>query len=264
MDIILTLLISACITAVAYLLVPMVVCIIRKKLTHSQIKRLVVINGICVWLIFMIIRINAGEEGVSFAVILWSAIAYWLLKKRCLKEEIDEYEDIPGEPLQNDQPRYSLSLADEQVELKLGHVRLSDMYYDGSVDSPRPAAHTTEAAEEEPYSQAPLRKAIVGITVVVLFLISLALNVIQYMDKNSNNSPTEINRESISFEEWSDKKYNEEKLQFYDQYIVFVEDDGTNLYHTYDCFKFVKESFWAYNVDAAFENGYDPCPYCHN
>ena len=52
-------------------------------------------------------------------------------------------------------------------------------------------------------------------------------------------------------------------IDFIDEYVVFVEDDGTDLYHKYDCHRFKKASFWAYNTEAAIESGYRECPYCH-
>lgn len=54
------------------------------------------------------------------------------------------------------------------------------------------------------------------------------------------------------------------EIDFYDEFVVFVEDDGTNLYHNYDCYKFKAESFWAFNIDAAKDEGYDPCSLCCN
>lgn len=53
-----------------------------------------------------------------------------------------------------------------------------------------------------------------------------------------------------------------EEISFYDEHIVFIEDDGTNLYHHYDCYAFVGNSFWAYNTEAAEGKGYKPCPLC--
>ena len=73
------------ITVIAYLLVPITLCICRKKFTLSRIKLIAIVNGICVWLIFMIILINTGKEGASGAVLLWSTVAYFLMKKYCLK-----------------------------------------------------------------------------------------------------------------------------------------------------------------------------------
>ena len=81
------------ITAIAYLLVPTIFCVCRKKFRLSQIKLITIVNGICVWLAFMIIRINAGIDGTSYAVVLWSSIAYFLMKKHCLKD-IDDNKPI--------------------------------------------------------------------------------------------------------------------------------------------------------------------------
>jgi cell division protein FtsB len=53
-----------------------------------------------------------------------------------------------------------------------------------------------------------------------------------------------------------------DKLKFYDAYIVFVENDGTNLYHKYECDKFLGEDFWAYNVEQAIWRDYKPCHLC--
>ena len=54
----------------------------------------------------------------------------------------------------------------------------------------------------------------------------------------------------------------EAKIGFFDEYVVFVEDDGTMLYHKYDCSFFKGNNFWAYNVDNAKNQGYSPCSEC--
>ena len=53
-----------------------------------------------------------------------------------------------------------------------------------------------------------------------------------------------------------------EKANFMDSYVVFVNNDGSGLYHTYDCSQFKRDSFWAYSRKLAQSNGYDPCPQC--
>ena len=55
---------------------------------------------------------------------------------------------------------------------------------------------------------------------------------------------------------------NAEKIAFIDDYVVVVEDDGTNLYHKYGCPKFLGKSFWAFNTEAAESEGYKPCSFC--
>lgn len=54
----------------------------------------------------------------------------------------------------------------------------------------------------------------------------------------------------------------EERLDFYDEHVVFVEDDGSSLYHTYDCYRFDKDSFFAFNTEYAEDQGYSPCEKC--
>ena len=52
------------------------------------------------------------------------------------------------------------------------------------------------------------------------------------------------------------------KADFLDSYIVFVQDDNTNYYHSYDCPKFNSSTFWAYNRSLAKSQGYIACPSC--
>ena len=52
------------------------------------------------------------------------------------------------------------------------------------------------------------------------------------------------------------------KADFMDSYVVFVNNDGTGLYHRYDCGTFLKSNFWAYSRKLAQNNGYTACPVC--
>ena len=52
------------------------------------------------------------------------------------------------------------------------------------------------------------------------------------------------------------------KSSFLDTYVVFVENDGTNHYHTYDCSAFSKRNFWAYSRKLAEAQGFIACPAC--
>lgn len=78
------LIISILITAIAYLLVPLIFSIIGlvadRRYSPKTVWAIVIINGVCVWSIFQIIRLNAGEEGTGAAVFLWSTVAYWMLR----------------------------------------------------------------------------------------------------------------------------------------------------------------------------------------
>ena len=54
----------------------------------------------------------------------------------------------------------------------------------------------------------------------------------------------------------------ETKANFLDSYVVFVENNGTGYYHTYDCAAFSKSNFWAYSRKLAEAQGFTACPTC--
>ncbi len=53
-----------------------------------------------------------------------------------------------------------------------------------------------------------------------------------------------------------------EKTEFFDTHIVFMQEDGSNRFHSYDCEKFTRNGYWAYNKQQAVTMGYHPCPLC--
>ena len=55
----------------------------------------------------------------------------------------------------------------------------------------------------------------------------------------------------------------EDLATFVDKYVVFIENDGSELYHKFDCYKFDGESFWVHTINNAERLGYSPCPSCH-
>lgn len=54
----------------------------------------------------------------------------------------------------------------------------------------------------------------------------------------------------------------QEKAEFMDDHVVFVEDNRTGYYHTYSCEDFPKQKFWAYSRKLAEANSFKPCPNC--
>lgn len=59
-----------------------------------------------------------------------------------------------------------------------------------------------------------------------------------------------------------DAEADQVKADFLDTYVVFVENDKSGYYHTYDCENFPKSSFWAYSRKLAEAQGFQPCPVC--
>lgn len=86
-EIVLLIVMNIILTAGAYLFVPVIICFWGKKQTAKQIKRIVFINGAIVWFIFALIRAENNIQGSGASVFLWSAVAHWIIKANCLKEE---------------------------------------------------------------------------------------------------------------------------------------------------------------------------------
>lgn len=53
-----------------------------------------------------------------------------------------------------------------------------------------------------------------------------------------------------------------EKLDFFDTHIVFLQDDDPNVFHSYDCEKFTRNGYRAYNKQQAIALEYTPCLHC--
>jgi hypothetical protein len=206
------------ITVIAYLFIPTIFCIVEHNKRHSYnlktIKKITIINGACIWFVLQIIRFYSGETEVSISgVLLWSFVAYWMMKKFLLEKDIE---------LKSDEAENN-----EKIEFEI-----------------------VDKNEKKRSFKVPL------IIVSILLILSFALNLYQLgIQSNMEDSITQSNNERIK---------NSEKLDFFDNYVALVVDDGTGWYHKYECRRFKGKDFWAYNIDQAENLGYEPCPYCYN
>ena len=104
-------------------------------------------------------------------------------------------------------------------------------------------------------------KTAIAIVLFVLFVISIIVSVILYIQNTKFNERLEaLETENQQYYDYWNETFGQ--IAFFDEFVVFVEDDGTNLYHKYGCYKFKGDSFWAFNVEAAEDQEYEPCPYC--
>jgi len=251
---IISLIIDLIITVFFYLFVPVCFCIRNKPLTKGKIKKIVIINGIVVWLILQIIAIvlNDGEPSKSFAVFLWSAVAHRILKKCCLKKDVDLKEN------HSDTTRVCLSPLNETPK------RYGDYAISGS---------DIRLNKEERYS-APQKVIVVEnkrpssnksgalVIVILLLIISVVINVVQFFE---NEDYAERNEEL--HEEYLDKISELEaksraSKSFYEEHAVCVSGNNPNIYHKYGCILFDDSEFWIFNIEYADYMGYEPCPYC--
>ncbi len=53
-----------------------------------------------------------------------------------------------------------------------------------------------------------------------------------------------------------------DKAEFLDTHIVFLQDEDPTVFHTYNCEKFTRNGYRAYNKQLALSLGYTPCPHC--
>ena len=105
------------------------------------------------------------------------------------------------------------------------------------------------------------------IIVAILLSLSVVLNLIQLGITADTEDATESEQELEQALEQNREleqalQQNRDKLDFFDNHIVMIEDDNTNLYHKYECYRFKGNDFWVYNVENAEYLGYDPCPNC--
>lgn len=113
------------------------------------------------------------------------------------------------------------------------------------------------------------KTSITVVSLAIILGISLILNVVQLMDRNELDErrwywmerAEELEGEVSDLE--SELWQHEDLADFIDDYVVFIEDNGTNLYHKYSCNSFKGSSFWVLNIEAAIGRGYSQCSQCH-
>lgn len=65
------------------------------------------------------------------------------------------------------------------------------------------------------------------------------------------------------FEVLEERDRLEDQAAFMDECIGLIFDDGTDYYHTFECYENYGGRFMAYNIENAESMGYVPCPDCH-
>ena len=95
----------------------------------------------------------------------------------------------------------------------------------------------------------PLKTAVM-IALCVLLAVSVGLNVYTY------SSLTKAQETIMALSQRNNAEFSDNK------YFVFIEDDGTYLYHRAKCTHFKGKSFQILTEEAAKLEGYAPCPLC--
>ena len=110
-----------------------------------------------------------------------------------------------------------------------------------------------------------------SITVIILSIVlltSVIINFAQYSEIDYLNgrvnywsNQTDKLKDEVSDLQWEKTKQGW-NLNFYEEHVVIVPDDGTRKYHKYGCDDLDTSSFWAFNTEAAIQKGYRACSKC--
>ena len=119
-------------------------------------------------------------------------------------------------------------------------------------------------------------KALLCILISCVLIVSLVFNVVLYVKYDEKK--VECEKYKVECDEYKDKptyivtndneeyldywSQNHNKVELVDASIVFIENDGSELYHKYECDKFLGDDWWAHNVEYAEYLGYESCPKC--
>ena len=106
-----------------------------------------------------------------------------------------------------------------------------------------------------------------------MLALSIGLNIYQVNAQSKLQDELEQSQErGMTFDEYRalcddieneiKQKYEDELEKLEESQIVFVEDDGTSLYHKFECSKFMGARYRAYKIERAISIGYKPCPDC--
>lgn len=113
-----------------------------------------------------------------------------------------------------------------------------------------------------------------SITVIILslaFITSVIVNICQYneidyLSWREGHLEDQVSDLNDKISDLEDEKWeNWAKIYFYDNAVVIVGDDGTDVYHKYGCSKLdISNGYWILNEEAADYRGYDKCSICND
>lgn len=282
--------ISAIVTIVVYGAFPFISARLRKKpITKKKWKRQVIISCVICMLIFSALGSVSGSGASNgLPALIWGTLFYnngiKVLTQRGLLIDNDAATVSPSQASAVSEAESLLvekesvlpppSQQSEQVSHSQERSSAKDISTfppteSISSNSPPPSENTKKqkAVSHQKNSRFfPL--VILSVLTVCLAAYAVYLNweikqvTAEYEELLSTRNKTISQYSSQVWSLKSDISRLEREIEFYDEHIVFVPNDGTNLYHNYDCWKWRGSSFWAYNIDAAKSRGYSACSYC--
>lgn len=265
-------------TALIMMIVPLICRLInRKRLARKRGNRLCLWNSIILFLGLNIILLTISE--VSFIGGIGALFFYFINKWSFVEYSQDSNaDDITTQKATKQPVKITVTQASNTTQTSTTPAIIFKKYCSRCGHGVDPLTKKCTGCGKQYFKGITARGFLIAMF-VFLFVVSFAGNIIlfyttisireEYAELKKANSLkivalnqeiSELKRENsslqVSFYEHA------QKANFMDKHIVLVEDDGTKLYHKYDCDNLPKKSFWAFNTEAAKGNGYKPCPIC--
>ncbi|MBR6556898.1 MAG: hypothetical protein IKT60_05640, partial [Clostridia bacterium] len=282
--------------SVVMMAVPFICRMVNKnKLPNRKGKRICLWNSIILFVLSCILLafIETGFIGGIGAFIFYF-INKWVFVHQYEIEKVTGYDSNKSIP--ESQTEQCLSPEDEKPQTRRSFdiygsdVRLED---DNRTTQPTIATNKPEIKYcshcgstidpatkkcigcEKQYFKGISIKSVFITLMMVLLATSIVGNVLLSQENRNLTESAEtlqktktILESKVSDLEKENAQYNDywvetfDKMNLFDSWIVFIENDGTKLYHKYECSKFVGEDCWAHNVEYAEYIGYRPCSRC--
>lgn len=261
---------SVIITLAVILLPYIIIYMIKGKISVEAAKKATIIISIYSFVVFLILAFfTDGEAPTIFPIILWNFIGNRIIspskhpKNQKEEQSLDTSEDVT----QNEITKDNCVLEEEETDF-------SDTFNDDVEISPIKISNE----EEKKLKNLKILSVFLLVCVIALSIVTVSeyahiskiydsVSEIQELYdalKHRNELLVEKNNKlNDEIEELNNEiQSNNNKLSFYEEHAVCV-DEQSNYYHTYGkCDYFDDSSFWIYNLEAAKDHGYTPCPVC--
>lgn len=213
---------------------------------------------------------ETGAYSLSYANEVPKQYGSWNVMGSDLKLEKSDAVEVPETPAELEPKHQGIPVVTKTTEQRPSYAKYCPKCGKG-ID---PVSKVCTGCGKQYFKGVPW-KTLGVVVAIVLLVASIGLNAYMYSDyAKAQETIVELTKKNNDLK--SDvadlKKENEQyydywvdtfdKMDVFDSWIVFIENDGTNLYHKYDCSRFLFEDSWAHNIEYAEYIGYSPCPRC--
>ncbi len=197
---------------------------------------------------------------VLVSLMLAGLIAFMIWQYNDLKVERTRLETKEADMLLREKEKEELELALEDLQRQMETVQTSLEQKDAEIRDLKKELSNSQGSQSQ--SEYDLTNAMAEMTRLeeenkqLLLLEEELEESIKTLTEQLEESDKALDEEKLN-----SKRYKT-KADFLDKYVVFVENDNSRVYHTYDCEEFSRSNFWAYSRKLAESNGFGPCEVC--